>query len=645
MRMDGKERYEFIIKEDSEKKLVFLGSKGDPSEMNWVEGSRKWGTVNCPDTLKVEVKRSLLKNGRLQECYRFTNVTKFPVFLKKADIGIYTTFNDNYESAAECLERRCHTHIFCGKEISYVQAFRMGGRPPHLGLQLLKGSIDDYSVERDEDKRSDDRGDFILHPVFPMIEAGETVEIVWELFWFENQKDFERKLLEKEDFLYVHAKNFTFLPGEEMVFEVDVCKDIEEEDICIECERQRASCQLQKSEKDTTIKVLSDRQNEGEYKFNICIGGKSTYAILYRCSNIDEITRRRCQFIVKKQQYLNTGSHLNGAYLIYDKEEDNVYYSHLDDHNGGRERVGMGALLALYLQEHEDEAVYESLLKYREYVYRELYDTDSGVVYNDICRNNDWNRLYNYPWMAVLQIELYKLTGEQNYLLDAFRVMQEYYRQGGHEFYAIGIPMTELLARLEKEGLVQERELLRNQFLEHANVILRNGIHYPASEVAYEQSIVAPAVSILLQAEQITNNGIYLEEARRQIAIMDLFHGKQPDYHQFANAIRHWDGYWFGKKRTYGDTYPHYWSVLSGVAYAQMYEATGDVFFGQKAAASFRGCLNLFMKDGFASCAMVFPKQVNGKSAGFYDPWANDQDWALYYALKYKEIVEKRDLI
>ena len=87
-----------------------------------------------------------------------------------------------------------------------------------------------------------------------MIEAGETVEIVWELFWFENQKDFERKLLEKEDFLYVHAKNFTFLPGEEMVFEVDVCKDIEEEDICIECERQRASCQLQKSEKDTTIK-------------------------------------------------------------------------------------------------------------------------------------------------------------------------------------------------------------------------------------------------------------------------------------------------------------------------------------------------------------------------------------------------------
>ena len=301
--------------------------------------------------------------------------------------------------------------------------------------------------------------------------------------------------------------------------------------------------------------------------------------------------------------------------------------------------------MALYLQEHEDEAVYESLLKYREYVYRELYDTDSGVVYNDICRNNDWNRLYNYPWMAVLQIELYKLTGEQNYLLDAFRVMQEYYRQGGHEFYAIGIPMTELLARLEKEGLVQERELLRNQFLEHANVILRNGIHYPASEVAYEQSIVAPAVSILLQAEQITNNGIYLEEARRQIAIMDLFHGKQPDYHQFANAIRHWDGYWFGKKRTYGDTYPHYWSVLSGVAYAQMYEATGDVFFGQKAAASFRGCLNLFMKDGFASCAMVFPKQVNGKSAGFYDPWANDQDWALYYALKYKEIVEKRDLI
>ncbi len=637
--MSKKEKYQFIIKEDSKKHLLFLGSKDDPSEMNWVEGLQKWGTVICPDSLKVEVERSLLENGRLQEHYLFTNVTPFPVFLNQTDIGIYTTFNDNYESAAECLERRCHTHIFCGKEISYVQAFRMGGRPPHLGLQLLKGSLNGYSVERDEEKLSDDRGDFILHPSFPIIEAGETVEISWELFWFENQNDFEKKLLENEDFIYISAKNFTFIADEKLAFEIETGKDISEEDVSIECNGQKISYQLQKSENGCMMKVLSDMQEEGEYKFNICIGDKKTYALLYHCPNIDEMAERRCQFIMKKQQYQNAGSHLDGAYLIYDKEEDKIYYSHRHDHNGGRERIGMGILMALYLQEHKNEAMYESLMKYRDYVYRELYDTESGMVYNDICRNNDWNRLYNYPWMAVFQMELYHLTGERNYLLDAFRVMQAYYRQDGHEFYAIGIPMTELLAALEKEGFMQEKDLLKNQFLKHADVILRNGVLYPASEVSYEQSIVAPAVGILLQAEQIAKNGIYLEEAKRQIAVMELFHGKQPDYHQFANAIRHWDGHWFGKRSTLGDTYPHYWSVLSGVSYALMYEVTKDDLYKQKASASFRGCLNLFMKDGFASCAMVFPNQVNGKPANYYDPWANDQDWALYYTLKYKEML------
>lgn len=636
-------QYEFRIKEDSEGKLVFLGSGGDPSEMNWVLGNKNWGTVVCPNSLNVKIKREILKNGRMKETYQFTNITSFPVFLKKTDIGIYVTFNDNYESAAECLERRCHTHIFCGGESFYVQAFRMGGRPPHLGMQIIKGCIDGYSVERDEDKRSDDRGDFILHPVFSPVEPGETAEIAWELFWFEDKGDFEEKLLEKEDFLYVKARDFTFFPNEKMYFEIYTKKVAEDARICIECGGEKIPYQLQKCEKGTVIKVSNNVQAEGEHMFHICIGGKKTYALLYRCSDLDEMVRRRCRFIVRKQQYFAEGSHLNGAYLIYDKEEDSIYYSHLDDHNGGRERIGMGALLALYLQGNEDREVYDSLMQYREYVYRELYDKNSGVVCNDICRNNDWNRLYNYPWIAIFQMELYKVTKERGYLLDAFLTMQEYYRVGGHEFYAIGIPMTQLLYELREAGFRKEGALLKQRFMNHADVVLRNGINYPASEVQYEQSIVAPAVDILLQAEQITNAGIYLKEAERQIKVMELFHGSQPDYHQYANAIRHWDGYWFGKKRMYGDTFPHYWSVLSGVAYAQMYTVTGEEGYRQKAVASMKGCLNLFMKDGFASCAMIFPAQVNGRAAGCYDPWANDQDWALYYALKYKGMMEERD--
>lgn len=638
-----KKQYEFMMKEDAEKRLDFLGSRGDPAEMNWVQGNRKWGTVICPDTLTVKTDRHLTENGRLQESYRFTNVTGFPVVPQITEVGIYVTFHDNYEAAAECMERRCHTHLFCGEEMSYVQAFRMGGRPPHLGLQLVKGSIVSYSIEREEEKRSDDRGDFILHPEFLSIEPGETVEIVWELFWFEDQKDFEDKLLEKRGFALVAAENMTFFPGERMRFEIRMHGEPDTVEVCAEHSGENIPCRMRMEKSMVMAEAAGDTQKEGEYRFQICIDGKKTHVLLYRCAHIDGMVQRRCRFIVTRQQYPAVGSHLDGAYLIYDKEESRIYYSHLDDHNGGRERLGMGALLALFLQKKEDEEMHDSLVRYQRYVYRELYDQDSGTVYNDICRNNDWHRLYNYPWMAVFQLELYRLTKEGGYLADACRTMRKYYDLGGSGFYAIGIPMAELLDELEKAKLQSERELLKTLFLKHADTVLQTGTNYPASEVSYEQSIVAPAVSILLQAEKITGKGIYLEEAKRQMKVLELFSGKQPDYHLYGNAIRHWDGYWFGKRRMYGDTFPHYWSVLSGVAYAQMYEATGDADYRSRAAASFRGCLNLFGKDGSASCAMVFPKQVNGKEAGYYDPWANDQDWALYYALKYKEITEKGD--
>ncbi len=62
---------------------------------------------------------------------------------------------------------------------------------------------------------------------------------------------------------------------------------------------------------------------------------------------------------------------------------------------------------------------------------------------------------------------------------------------------------------------------------------------------------------------------------------------------------------------------------------------TKDQTYEELAKASIRGCLNLFFADGMASCAMVYPDTVNGKKAHYYDPWANDQDWALYYAVKW----------
>ncbi len=62
-------------------------------------------------------------------------------------------------------------------------------------------------------------------------------------------------------------------------------------------------------------------------------------------------------------------------------------------------------------------------------------------------------------------------------------------------------------------------------------------------------------------------------------------------------------------------------------------------YFKEKADRTLKGVLSLFHEDGSASCAMVYPMSVNGVRAGFYDAWANDQDWGLYFALKYGETI------
>ena len=47
-----------------------------------------------------------------------------------------------------------------------------------------------------------------------------------------------------------------------------------------------------------------------------------------------------------------------------------------------------------------------------------------------------------------------------------------------------------------------------------------------------------------------------------------------------------------------------------------------------------RNCLCLFTDDGRGSCAYVYPYRINGEKGQFYDEWANDQDFALYFALE-----------
>lgn len=599
----------------SEKGVAALRHPEDSHAMNWVEGEATWGMTRLPEGITCQVKRSFTAEGNYQEHYCFTNTTGLDIFTCTADIAIYATFNDSYPDAATCMTQRCHAHIWCGGESSYVMALRMGGQAPHLGLMVTQGGLEAYSVERDEGQISNDRGDFLLHPSPAQLGPGESFTIAWELFWHEGKQDFYKKLLAYSTFMAVRAERYVLFQGEPLEIQVPEGTIIFENGAPVQASPGYAPL-------------------PGEHRYDLAGNGVSSWCRVLVVPQLSKLAQKRCNFIVSHQQFLKPGYPLHGAYLIYDNEEKHQYYNHLNDHNGGRERLGMGVLLAYYLQHNPNRAIENSLKLYSEYVLRELFEETTGEVFNDIRRCNDYQRLYNNSWMAVFFMELYRLWGNTKWLEHMVAAMCSYYEKGGAAFYAIGIQMPEMLALLDAAGMAEEKDTLQSHFMEHADTLLRTGTHYPPSEVNYEQSIVAPVAQILLDAYIISGRTEYLEGGKVQMAVLELFNGQQPDAYLNEVSIRHWDGFWFGKRRLYGDTFPHYWSALTGLVYKTYCEINGDTRYRKTAEASLRGVLPLILADGSASCARVHPLTVNGRAGDFYDPWANDQDWGLYFMLK-----------
>lgn len=628
----------FDVTYNSENQILSLINPADSYQMNWTRGREKWGTIVCALDLSVRVTRKYTEKNTLLESFRFCNETDFDIYTMGTELGIYTPFPDYYTDAAICLTRCCHTHIWCGGNSSYIMALRMGGEAPNLGMVLRKGSLQGYSVERmtsinkREEELSNHRGDFILHPENLHLRPGETYTLSWELFWFENKKDFLSKLMGFEDFVYVASEQFVLFSGEKLRFEVKAGGALEQSG---ELSIQRKGRKIPFSLENGCAVVEEDAQNTGEYYYEIYWKEIKTNAVFLVMPKLEELADKRCQFLVEHQQCHDGESRLNGAFLIYDNEEKQQYYGHRNDHNGGRERLGMGLLLAVYLKKHPNQKMHEALKRYLDYIVRELFDVSTGTVFNDVGRNMDTHRLYNYPWVSRLFLEMYHLEKKREYLIWYCRSMEAFYQAGGGHFYAIGIPMYESVRTLNEAGMKKEAEELLSRYKEHGDFIVKCGKNYPAHEVDYEQSIVAPAAIYMCELYHLTGEEKYRKEALTQLEMLDLFQGFQPDYHLNEVAIRHWDGYWFGKRRCLGDTFPHYWSALSGYAYREAMTITGAGQYAEKYERTLRGVLSLFKEDGSASCARVHPMSVNGRTAAFYDPWANDQDWGLYFILKW----------
>ncbi len=571
----------------------------DNSNVNWVEGSfHLWGECVYPEGFSVIVKRTF-NNDVLTEEYTFTNNSVSDVEIKKGDLGVWVPFNDSYEGAKISKDQRCHAHIWIGGTSSWVNAISMKSEPPHFALMLTKGSLCAYSQEREN--CSNDRGDFLflISPV--TIKAKESYTLSWDLF--EHNGDFLEKAKKYPNYLNVESDYFTFFESEEPFVYIDKKKTV-----------------LKKELGYHTINV-----GDAYFRYQVK-------------PDLYDLAFRRCKFIKDYQQETNN-SFLKGAYLIYDNEDKCRYFEEKfnANHNAGRERIAMGILLAKYLQKNYDEKLHNSLKDYVDFVLREYFNEETGKVINRAFEKDGARRIYNNAWYATFWRELYKLEKNTRWAICMFKAYVDLYENGGKMFYPLAAELTDTIKVLEDAHLLNEKEILLDYFITNADFLLEQGTDYPNFEVNFEDNIVIPAGVVLIQAYELTGNTKYLEEAKKHIKIHDVFVGFQPDARMHGASIHHWDDFWFGKRRMYGDTYPHYWSSAGAMLYAYMSRHSNDPLYIKKARACLRTGLSSFFDDGSATCAIVTPFKVNGMKGEFIDPWANDQDWALYHALVFDE--------
>lgn len=581
----------------------------------------------------IQVER-ILEQAGLVERYTFTNESKEAVSL--SDVGIYTPFNDNYPNAQQCIDRRTNVHVWEGENAAYVNALRMGAFAPHLGLVVTEGAIKGYEIwERGREKaNSQMRGIFALDLPDMQLKPEESYSLEWRIFPHTGRADFQKKLLELGSVL-VSCNKYVFNKGETACVELQSLQPLKQ------CSARMNGVPVPVKQVGNKYVIEEVLGQAGEVRFDFFYNSrKQTHANCLVIGNVDSLIQKRVDFIHTHQQMNNPADPRDGAYMVYDNEGDSIYLNDTPncnpvDRDEGAERLGMGILMAKQYLLTKDERLKESVMRYARFV-REKLQTKDYVTYSSVDQTNR-NRGYNYVWVAELYFQMYKVTKDKQYAMDGYHTLRSMFRQFGYGFYAIGIPVQLGLRTLKEAGLEKESEKLLKDFIKTGDIFVENSLNYPAHEVNYEQSIVAPAIQFLAQLYLETGNRKYLDEVKHQMPVLESFNGFQPSFHLNEVAIRHWDGHWFGKREMFGDTFPHYWSTITGAVYHLYALCTGDQSYQERAGNVVRNNLCLFFEDGKASCAYLYPYKVNGMRAQFYDPYANDQDWALVYYLLVNE--------
>jgi hypothetical protein len=572
------------------------GRWGAPRELT-VDGGRVEALYDVAG-LQLRVTRELGASWR--ERYALRNTAAAPVTV--GCWGICTPWRDLYASAADALERAVHAHVHAGGAYSYVLAEPMDGAGPVLGLALREGELWAYSIESREptETGSNARGHILLHATDaaraphafggqpePAIAPGGELVLAWELAW--------------------HADRAAFVAAHPAPFEVP------------------------------------ELVAEGDHGETYVQRGRSRVAIA-RHAPLGEVVRGRVRFILDHQRATHRAGAAAGALLPYDTERGlTVPGAGWNDLSDGRERLGMGLLLQEALRHGHAEdpgATAEAAAAFRCFV-TDCLLTETHELRADSHRPGASPRLYDVPWLVLLLAE-----HDPDRALAALR---GFYARGGERFLAIGAGLAarELAAALRAGGRDDEAAEVDGLLCGHAHASIAAGDDLPAHEVNYEQSMVAPLLEILCAARASTAEPAEHAELDEAIAHrlpwLLAFGGPQPHARLRDIAIRHWDGYWFGREMLWGDTFPHHWSALTANVLLMLPGPVAAAFErerGEPPAALARRiyAANLidFAPDGTATAAFVFPSCVSGRAAHRADPLANDQDWTLYWPLLFE---------
>ncbi len=570
------------------------------------------------DGLRLTVSR---RGGtELTERYEWRNTSEQSVTV--TGLGLQVPFADLYPSAAEALDGCVHAHVFPGGTWSWVLAQPMSGEGRCLGLVVREGSVAGYSIEsRNPMTQSNIRGHLVLQvtdrarnaaafggqPAIVLPPAG-SYTLAWTLNWYDDVDAFLGDTAPPVRFSAMSAP-----VGSDILVETSAA---------VSCTSDAVT--VRATERGVAVSAL----RSGSY--HLQLDGARTEVFFHL--PVRHYVEARAAYILGHQRAAQRPGLLAHALVPVDTRTGlAVDDGGWADWTDGSERIGMAILLqrARNLGWLADD-VEPALAGWADFARAHLVD-DTGATRRGSAGFPYGARIYDAPWMAEFFLERHRATSDRADLELAGRVLTRVVELGANTFLGIGysemaVAVAEALAAA---GDPEGASILRSHVVSSARHFLALGRGLPEHEVAYEQSIVAPLLNLLIDAHRLTGDDLFATGIGERLAWLLSFGGPQPHSRLQGIAIRHWDGYWFGLDRLWGDVFPHHWSALTATVLARLPEGLRSERTGELAQAILRANLANYDESGSATCAFVMPSSVDGRAAHSADPLANDQDWHL----------------